>query len=144
MSLVLVPLLAITTIALGSAPGNPAWLRYAGYAILAALAPFALILIAQAFTGRVRITPEVLSVSSLGRRVDLRRDQILEINPRTVTSGITGQPALHFDVVYSRPGQTGRKAKGAFFWLDTQCTVDSTDLIAAHTSGTMATPRAPP
>ena len=130
MSIVLLPLLAITTIAIGSVPGNPAWLRYGGYAMLVILTPIVLILLGLTFTGRVRFTSDVLSVSSLGRRVDLRRGQVQAITPRTVARGITGQPTLHFDLAYTRPSG-GRDATGAVYWLDTQCSVEAADLLAA-------------
>lgn len=132
------PVMGASLIAAGRAPGNPAWLGYAGYFILIFGAVIVLFALLTWIFNLLSITPSELTIRTLRRRRSIPRDHVQAITPRMLPSGVYRDPKLHVDLTYVPDGD-GQSSR-TMALLDTQVSVDPANLAAALEMWTIGSP----
>jgi hypothetical protein len=91
---VLVPALGVASLGAGYAPGNPVWLRFTGILLLVLTPIFAFSAVRMWRRCVLSISPPALTVRLAGPKdelIEIRRDSVLSIAPKTVPNGVSGQ-----------------------------------------------------
>lgn len=129
-TLVLIPLMGVAAIAAGYAPGNPAWLRYAGIIILG-VTPLTVWGIVRMWRRcLLRITRSTLTVRLAERKSELteiRRELVESIEPKLIPQ--PGGRALQVAIAY-RPLDVGADTSKTVM-LGLRLTVQPTNLFNA-------------
>jgi|GEM_PF-3055042 len=128
---VMLPLMGVASVAAGYAPGNPAWLRFSGGALLA-VTP--LMTYAAARMWRrcyLRISPSALAVrltTSGDTGSEIRREAIESIEPKMVPNAVSGR-SLQVEITY-RPADSSRESTNSVV-LGLQLSVQPVNLLNA-------------
>ena len=127
---VLLPLMGIVAVGAGFAPGNPAWLRFAGFTLLAVF-PVALWgLITMWRKCLLRITPTGLTVrlaEGPSGLIDISREQVVSIEPNRAPAPVVGE-SLQAEIAY-RTADSGHETTKVL--LGFRLTVEPTNLVDA-------------
>jgi hypothetical protein len=125
------PVMALAIIAASYAPGNPVWLRYGGYLLLA-LMPFMLSGTYRRWRlSLLRITPSTLTLrvpASNKEPIVLPREAISSITPKTERAP-SGSPILQVQIAYRATDSTSDT--DATIVLGQQLTVEPANLLNA-------------
>lgn len=100
---VLLPLLGVASIAAGSAPGNPAWLRITGIVLLALTPLFTYSAVRMWRRCLLGITPSALAVRLAGPKDELTeipRTRVNSITPKMVPNAVSGAQSLQVEIAY--------------------------------------------
>lgn len=127
----LIPLLGVAAVGAGSAPGNPAWLRYAGVILLALTPLFVFSALRMWRRCVLRISPSVLAVRLAAPKdalTEIRREDVLSIEPTIHPSGISGQ-SPQVEIVYRAAGPNSDTTKAVLLGL--QLSVQPVNLLNA-------------
>lgn len=98
----LIPLMGVAAVGAGYAPGNPAWLRYAGIILLVLTPLFVFSALRMWRRCVLRISPSALTVRLAAPKdelTEIRRDSVLSIEPKIYPNGMTGQ-SLQVEIAY--------------------------------------------
>ncbi|WP_232000771.1 hypothetical protein [Mycobacterium kyorinense] len=100
---VLLPLLGVASIAAGSAPGNPGWLRITGIVLLAVTPLFTYSAVRMWWRCLLCITPSALAVRLAGPKDELTeipRTRVDSIKPKMVPNAVSGAQSLQVEIAY--------------------------------------------
>ncbi|AFS16802.1 MULTISPECIES: hypothetical protein [Mycobacterium] len=127
---VLFPLLAVAGIGAGSAPGNPAWLRFIGILLLVLTPIFVSSAVCMWRRCLLCISPSVLTVRLTAPKEELTeisRECVVSIEPKIVPNGVSGQ-SLQVAISYRA---TGLSSESKTVLLGLQLTIQPINLLNA-------------
>lgn len=127
---VLFPLLAVAGIGAGSAPGNPAWLRFIGILLLVLTPIFVSSAVRMWRRCLLCISPSVLTVRLTAPKEELTeisRECVVSIEPKIVPNGVSGQ-SLQVAISYRA---TGLSSESKTVLLGLQLTIQPINLLNA-------------
>ncbi|OBB84021.1 hypothetical protein A5760_09520 [Mycobacterium colombiense] len=131
IALVLVPLLGVTSLAAGYAPGNPAWLRFTGILILGVTPLTGYGIVRMWRRCLLRITRTALTVRLAERKSELteiRRELVESIEPKLIPQPRGGH-SLQVGIAYRPVDAGGDTAKTVMLGL--RLTVQPVNLVNA-------------
>ena len=126
------PILAVTMIMAGFAPGNPVWLRFGGVVLLLFIPLFLDSAVRMRRKSALRISPSVLTVPTPAPKfqpVEVPRERVVAITPKWVSS-VSGAKALHIEIDYGAADLGGYPGS---VLLGPQLTVEPQNLFDALT-----------